>query len=280
MSRKGMNKKGRQWIYRIIGIISVAVFLFSAYKLYGYYSEVHESDQVTLFLMEQAVTIHAAEPTQRPSTNAEEPDSFPLETAPISVDFSILQAENPDIIAWLYCADTPINDPVLYSGDNTYYLKRLPNGKRNSAGSLFLDYQNATDFTDWNSIIYGHNMKSDARFGTIDEYRNQEYYDMHPVMYLLTPEQAYKVQLIAGYTTPSDSDAYSIAKATPKERADYIEQVKEKSTFTADVNILPSDRLLTLSTCARDYANARYVLVGVLREIGQYVAAYPNKILI
>ena len=89
---------------------------------------------------------------------------------------------------------------------------------------------------------------------------------MHPFMYLLTPEKAYKVQLIAGYTTPSDSDAYSIAKATPKERADYIEQVKEKSTFTADVNILPSDRLLTLSTCARDYANARYVLVGVLRR--------------
>ena len=49
-------------------------------------------------------------------------------------------------------------------------------------------------------------MKSGAMFGTLPKYKDQEYYDKHPVMYLLTPDITYKVELIAGYITPSDSE--------------------------------------------------------------------------
>ena len=89
------------------------------------------------------------------------------------------------------------------------------------------------------------------------------------MLYLLTPEQDYKVQLIAGYVVPYDSSAYLIAKDA-EDRDTLIQMAKEKSTFQADVEIQESDRLLTLSTCVYDYYNARYLLIGVMREIGKY----------
>ena len=95
-------------------------------------------------------------------------------------------------------------------------------------------------------------------------------------MYLLTPEQDYKIVLIAGYVVPSNSGSYMIAESA-EERDALIEKAREKSTFQADVEILETDRLLTMSTCVTDYQNARYMLLGVMREIGKYQA--PEEIL-
>ena len=82
------------------------------------------------------------------------------ETAPIIVDFEVLQTENKDIIAWLHCPDTKINYPVAQSEDNSYYLRRLLDGSWNTAGTIFMDYRNSADFSDRHTVIYGHNMKN------------------------------------------------------------------------------------------------------------------------
>ena len=109
-------------------------------------------------------------------------------------------------------------------------------------------------------------------FGSIPGYKKQAYYDEHPYMYLLNPEQDYKIVLIAGYVVPSNASAYMIAENV-EERDALIERALAKSTFKTDVEILETDRLLTMSTCVTDYQNARYMLIGVMREIGPYQPA-------
>ena len=41
----------------------------------------------------------------------------------------------------------------------------------------------------------------------------------------------------------------------------------KKSTFKSEIEVSKEDRIITLSTCSYDFENARYVLLGRLKEI-------------
>ena len=259
------NKKCIWMIIRIlIGVLITIVFLLSGYKVCNYFYEARQSRSVTDDLIAKAVeTVQDVQPESHTEVN-----SAPAEYTPITVDFSILQAENEDIVAWIYCEKTPINYPIVQSEDNSFYLRRLTDGSWNIAGTLFADYRCKPDFSDSTSIVYGHNMKNDSMFSILPNYCEQSYYDEHPIMYLLTPETDYRVDLFAGYVTPSDSEAYQL-QFSEDEKQQFIEQAKEQSDFTADVEVSADDCLLVLSTCSYEYSDARYVRIGKLTELSQ-----------
>lgn len=251
----------------VLILFFVAVFLFSSMKLYGIYAEYEHGTKSYEEITEQYISsIADAEGTEPDST--ENPNLIePLETTPITVDFDALLEENSDVVGWLYCEDTPINYPIVQSKDNDYYLRRLLDGTWNIAGTIFMDYRNTSDFSDWNSIIYGHNMNNDSMFGTLQDYKKQEYYEEHPVLYLLTPTQDYKIQLISGYTTPAtEAKTYGFPDSI-EGRDELIENAVQRSTFEAEVQIGEENRIITLSTCAYEYEDARYVLVGILEPL-------------
>jgi sortase B len=151
----------------------------------------------------------------------------------------------------------------VQAGDNEYYIHRMLDDSYNSAGSIFMDYRNSWDFSDLNTVIYGHNMKNDSMFGTLSEYRKQNYYDGHPVLWLLTEDMNYRVELIAGFVTPSDSESYNIFSETV-ELQKYLRRAVDKSDFTTDIDIGTVERIITLSTCSYEYDSARYIVIGKL----------------
>lgn len=254
----------KRLIYSAACILLTIVFLVSAYKFFGGVHEEQESAHLTKKLIAEAISEQPTEFTHDfEKTEATEPKEVP----PISVDFNALWETNQDVIAWIYCADTPINYPVTQSNDNSFYLRRLLDGSYNTSGTLFLDYRCSADFLDQNSIIYGHNMQNDSMFGTLPGYTEQSYYEAHPILWLLTPEQNYKVALFAGFVTPSDSESYNVLYDIA-DLGKYIDEALEKSTFTADVELNDIERIITLSTCSYEYENARYVLLGKLEECG------------
>ena len=268
-------------ILRIVLIILLSVgLIFCLWKLGAYWLESRESSAVTDALYTQAVATPAAEaapvtpaPTAEPAEGATpEPTADPgpewEEYAPFSVDFEVLWEQSEDIVAWLYCEDTPINYPIAQSYDNEYYVERLLDGSWNAAGTLFLDCTNEPDFSEFNNIVYGHNMVNDSMFGTLDEYYDQAYYDEHPTMYLLTPEQYYKVELVAGVVNPIDSWLYNLDFTDPQRKADLLFTWTELSTFETDTQYTTDDTFVTLSTCTYDYDYARFLLVGKLTPIG------------
>ena len=64
-------------------------------------------------------------------------------------DIIAMQNEvNADIVGWLTIPNTLIDYPFVIASDNEYYLHRNIHGKQAAAGSLFIDYRNAPDFTD------------------------------------------------------------------------------------------------------------------------------------
>jgi sortase B len=236
-------------IRKIAFVLVLAVFCVSAFHLYEYWDEGQENSSVIEALTDQAVEA-----------------SDPSDPVPILVDFKELWKVNSDIIAWIYCPDSPIHYPIVQASDNDYYLHRMPDGNSNKAGSIFMDCRNRSDFSDWNSIVYGHNMKNNTMFGTLDRYKEQAYYESHPVWYLLTPDQNYKLELIAGYVTDTDSDIYQSIQ-TKEERDALLDSLKAASVFSSDVKVEEKEKLVTLSTCSYEYENARFVITGVLKSL-------------
>ena len=186
-----MNKTAR----KIIMIIAAFVFLFSGAMLLNYCFELRSGADFSESITEMAVAENFEHEITGEETNGAQEFLEKSETAPIKVDFDLLRAQNEDVIAWIYCPDTPINYPIVQSSNNEHYLRRLLDGSYNISGTLFMDFRNSADFSDWNSIIYGHNIKNDSMFGTLPLYEEQSYFDEHPVMYLLTPEKDYKINI-------------------------------------------------------------------------------------
>lgn len=246
-------------------IVSIPVFLFSTATVLKHRVETRIGEKHAEALVQMAVTLS---PTQSVHEVGETTGDEFTEIIPLQVDFDALYAENQDVIAWLYCPDTPINYPVVQAADNDYYLRRLLDGSRNIAGTLFLDYRNTSDLSDWNCVIYGHNMNNGSMFGSLADYQSQSYFEAHPEIFLLTPEQNYVVELIAGYTTPANAALYTAFSPTESEKARFVESWLSASDFVSETVPAAEDHFITFSTCSHAYDNARYVLTGILRESG------------
>jgi len=246
----------------VLALALAAAFSYSGMKVFNYWKQGRQSEEMTQHLIDQGVT----QRPEQPAPAQKEPE--PPEYAPVSVDFQALHEESEDIVAWLYGPDTLLDYPVAQSGDNEYYLRRLLNGRWNVGGTIFQDYRCPADYSAWHTLIYGHHMNNGTMFGTLQNYKEQAYYDENPVIYLLTPEKDFKVELIAGFLSDADGEVYSLPD-TRQEKDALVAYCLSRSDFQTRTQVHTEDRLLTLSTCSDDYNNARYVLVGVLKELAR-----------
>ena len=231
--------------YFILLAVFLIVFAVSAYKIGNYYWNKHKSDQA---IQKAAGYVKIEETNNEPKL--------------IDVDFKALQEINSDIIAWIYCPDTQISYPVVQGTDNAYYLSHLLDNSYNVNGTVFMDYRGTPDFSAPNNILYGHHMKSGAMFAPLMQYKEQDYYDKHPCMYLFTPKQNYRLELFAGVVVESDDAIYGNDIST-EALAQYLSQ----STFTAKEDIKADCPVVTLSTCSYEFENARYVVLANLIPI-------------
>lgn len=270
----------------IAALVTVMVLgicmIYQGLHQYDVIDEYYETAERYVVTTSPSANIQETAPSQKPAeTSSVEEDSIledsviensvveeEVETPPIAIDFEALLADSPDTIGWLYATDGSVNLPVVQGTDNLYYLTHLPNGNYSSGGSLFLDYLNDRSFTDEVSFIYGHNMKNGTMLQPLLEYRQQSYYDANPVMYLLTPEKNYKLELFAGILTGIESEVYTFNFDSEETKQVFIDSLVAQSTFVPGRIPTADEALLCLSTCAYDYENARYVVFAALTEIG------------
>lgn len=245
-----------KWLIRTLTVICAGVLAFSLYQLWSIQHEYQKGTQTYDEAVEQFVAEEV--PPMAPAEQIE------LEYAPVRVDFDALKAVNPDVTGWIYCPDTKINYPVLHGSDNDQYLHTTYEGVSCRSGSIFVEADNARDFADYNTIIYGHHMRDGSMFCGLQYWEEQSYYDEHPVMWLLTPEQDYKVLLFSGYGTRATSAAYTIFPGPGPALAGYVKAAKDQSEFKSNVELDENAKYITLSTCAYWYEDARYVMHGML----------------
>lgn len=249
---EALQMKGR--VRSVLMVLLLGIFLFSAFQIWRKTEDYRRGGSLYARLSR-----YAEVPEQAASSSE---DGLPWP----EVDFEALREVNSDIVAWLFSEGTPIHYPVARGEDNEFYLHHLFDRSEGRCGTIFLEAQNAPDFSDPHSILYGHHMKDGSMFKSLKGYQEQSYYEEHPVLLLVTPEKRWRAEVFAGYVADTGSDAWKLDFSNPTERKRWIEEQQEKSTFRSEVVPGDRERILTLSTCSYEFSNARFVVHAVLRE--------------
>ena len=264
MSRQNSKKPKKKGdiVLTLALIVAVAVFCFAAYNLFHIYTEYKKGTDEYNHIEQMAVTERAPESTEEASDTEQGPQP------PFDVDFAALQGVNPDVVGWIYIeALDGISYPVVQGEDNEEYLHTTYENNYNFAGTIFIDYENSRDFTDCNTLVYGHNMKNGSMFGRLKNFsEDQTTYEKSKYFWIFTPEKDYRYEIISAYTTGVNSDTYTLFKGPGDEFQEYLDTIKGYSEIeTDDTELTITDRIVTLSTCTGNDAT-RYVVQGRLAD--------------
>ena len=280
--QKERKRKTVRAILIALCAVLVCVFVWSGYKILSTVLDYNKAGKTYNDIASNYASITATPaPTALPEGEGD-PDQ-PAPTAdpsfsPLrgSIDFAGLQESNSEYAAWIYSEGTPINYPIMFpkndSEGNYYYIDHMPNGASSASGTLFMDYRNASDFSDQNTCIYGHNMKNGTMFATLHSYGETGYYEQHPVIYLSTPNANYRIDVIAGFVTEPTSFAYARNFDNVEQFQAQVQLYRELSDFDSEVEVADDDKLVTLSTCTYEVDDGRYVIVGKLINLDEAAA--------
>ena len=240
--QKKRKKKGAGDIVRnVLLIVCIGIFLFSAFHLFRIYMEYKKGSDEYDSIKDTAVIEPAREET---GEETEEPQI----QAP-QIDFASLQATNPDVVGWLELEAIDISYPIVQGKDNDKYLHYTFEGKKNAAGAIFMEYTNKSDFSDCNTIIYGHNMKNGSMFGQLKKFQREDVYSVSPYLWICTPGGSYRYEIFSYHTTSATGDTYTLFSAPGQEFQQYLEKMKSASEIENDVQVSQNDKIVTLSTC-------------------------------
>ena len=181
--------------------------------------------------------------------------------------FSSLQAINPEVIGWLTLYDTPVDYPLLQSEDNHKYLSLDALGNSNSVGSIFLDYRSSSDFSDFNTIVYGHHVAGGQVFGSLKYFVDEDYFAKHRYGSIYYGGRERGLEILAILEADAyDETIYQPAVKTTEERQAYYQYLLSKAKHKRDVAVSASSKLVLLSTCYVDVTNGRHLLVAKITD--------------
>ena len=188
------------------------------------------------------------------------------------IDWKELKEENEDIYAWIYIPNTNIDYPILqHDTDNDYYLNHNVDGSSGYPGCIYSQVQyNGMDFTDKNTVLYGHNMKNGTMFADLHKFEDINFFDENRYVYIYMPDKALTYEIFGAYIFTDALIPEKYDFNSEQGFKDYLEMVFSVSgaTFHNDtVNKMTfDDKLLTLSTCIPNQERFRWIVQGVLEE--------------
>lgn len=164
---------------------------------------------------------------------------------------------NSDIVGYLTIPNTNINEPILQSTNNEFYLSRGINKKKNIIGSVFLDYRVKIN-NDKKNLIYSHNSSTlEVPFKELEKYYSETYYKNHQYIYLEDENNKYKYQIFSVFVETNDW-SYMKVDFSNEDFFNHIKSLKEKSWYDTGVELTPKDEILILQTCSHHKKYVKY----------------------
>ncbi len=186
------------------------------------------------------------------------------------IDFATLKAQNPDVCGWITVPNTNIDYPILQSQpseDNDYYLTHNLDRKYSVAGSIYIQRNNSNQFTDRNTVIYGHNMKNKTMFRTLHNFRDPEFFEQNEFFTIYTPGHIKTYRIFSAYRYDNRHILNSFDFTDKAVFAEYLEFATNPVSLIKNVRegvkVTADDQIVTLSTCISD-KRYRYLVQGVL----------------
>ena len=185
------------------------------------------------------------------------------------IDWEELHSQNEDIYAWICIADTKIDYPILqHPSELDHYLDYNIDGSKGYPGCIYSQFVNSKDFTDFNTVLYGHNMKNGTMFAGLHKFEDSEYFADHPYIYVYTEDKVFVYRIFASYTFSSIHLIMGFDLSDENVRQIYIDNIRSLEGLTDNIDdsieVDTDSRLLTLTTCIANQADKRYNVAGVL----------------
>lgn len=265
----------------LLMLIALVVFIFSGYTLYGFYKEYQKGSNE----YDNLESSYASDEGESEDLDALEDEAalqdisgrevanilwdgkeLTVPTMKNPIDFSELQQVNEDIAGWLRIRALDISYPVVQGEDNDYYLHRTFEKEDNFAGCLFVNCDNDRDFTDQNTIIYGHNMKNGSMFGKLKQFREEETYNKSKYFWMFTPDLIFQYRIFSAMVVNKTGLAYQTFYSD-EDFNEWINKAFEGSEVeNSGIQVTSDDHVVTLSTCTGDDFT-RFVVMGKLVQI-------------
>ncbi len=183
-----------------------------------------------------------------------------------------LKRSNPDVWGWISVPGTPIEYPIMFSGDNEYYLRRTPSKQESKDGSIFADGRTEEHLEDnRNLIIYGHNIAetpSQPRkmFSYLLDFTREDKFKNGTVV-VSTLDGIYTYEIFSIYSTTADYNYIKTYFSTDSSFVRFANSCKNLSMYSKDIDINENDKILTLSTCTNQRNDKRWAvhckLIGI-----------------
>ena len=167
-------KKIKNIIWLILLLSGIALLIYSGVMLYNVQKEYKDVDDVNKEVISIFTKNGSEDGTDDPAKD-------------FTVNWDELLSTNPDVIAWIQIPDTKINFPVLQGESNNTYLRKNIYKKYSRGGCIFVDSHNTDNFTDLNTIIYGHNLNNGSMFSNLKKYKDKDYLQKHNYIYIYLP---------------------------------------------------------------------------------------------
>ena len=186
-----------------------------------------------------------------------------------SIDWDELHSQNPDVYAWIYIPGTNIDYPILqHPEEKSYYLNHNIDGSEGYPGCIYTQNVNVKDWTDPNTVIYGHNMNNGSMFHDLHRFEDAVFFDETQYLYIYTPERSLVYEIFAAYPFSNIDLIMCFDYSTPEALLVYFDGIWTNRSMTShfrDSVVLDGDsRIITMSTCIGGQPDMRYLVQAVL----------------
>lgn len=282
----------------IIAIVISAAMLINEYRLAKQNENVEE--EASNLIIEEATTKkddgksdeNEEDPTEVQLTPEQQwaqiKQEYPSVIFPanIQLKYAKLYAENQDFVGYLSADAVNLNLPVVQTNNDEEYLKKNFYGQTTKYGCPFVTHLNNIDPLDMNTVIFGHHMNNNTIFGTLDAYKKIDGFKKAPVITFNTLYRDYSWKIIASFITNAYGKddinnyvfPYYFTSLSSYERyAAYLNELSQRSLYDTGVDVVPTDKILTLSTCSHEFEDARFVVVARLVRPGESTGVDTSK---
>ncbi|MBE6775950.1 MAG: class B sortase [Ruminococcaceae bacterium] len=195
----------------------------------------------------------------------------------LQLKYAKLYATNQDFVGYLEADGINLSLPIVQAENDKKYLEKNFYGKSTKYGCPFVTHVNNIVELDMNTIIFGHHMNNGTVFGALDAYKTIDGFRAAPVITFNTLYKDYSWKVVAAFITNAYEEddngylfRYYFASLSTQDRfAAYLNEMSQRSLYDTGVDVLPTDKLLTLSTCSHEFDDARFVVVARLVRPGE-----------
>jgi sortase B len=271
------KKRAGPIIIKTVGVVAgLALVISGAYFII--YTGQAKSNQKTNSLLAQIMWEDTGQTQQGEGTQATGARSEQEDKSAILPGMAKLLALNQEVCGWLSVPGCQIDYPVLKHSDNSYYLKHDFNGEKSRFGAVFADCTlNTESGSKDNVALYGHAMANGTMFGQLYKYRDLGFANENSSFSYTDLHTQHTAQVFAVIITNAQAaqDNGSFFEwrqsgfADEDEFSEWLAEVMKRSLYVGAQEPEYTDRIISLTTCAFDFKDARLVVLAKLTEEGQ-----------